>query len=724
MQNHKPQDVASASLLALPASTPAVVSKPEEEPSTDTDADEPPDRRPLGLSPTSKRFQKSAVRLAPEGYPSLLTKALQSHSEDDSFEGPVVLRRSSRRRRSVASNISVASTADLSCDTALTTPARTSSPSPRLPQESFATANTGFAAANGSTPVDVPPQNGEKKRCISFACAATPQPRVSPETVTPKPVPAFVAPKRPCIKFACVAGQPDTPQQAATKPRASRSSVILSTAPSKVRSPSRNSRSNRSVTPKRSLENNDTVRFRNFLSAGPNDLNDEASRFYEFATDEVQEDDWIRQDAVKQQRRLTIEDTLQMELAIRRLGKEAEEEAEQEEADAGEDDLADDADDIDDDDDDDGDDDDDEAGDDEDNADLDDGSECDSSEGYRTDEEAGFAESDDDDDDGLVLWSTSGHMLATRVAAGSFQRRVSVGDLSDSSAFSPGHAASSRRKMSRSLPRKTVRPDTPDLPDSTDFVCGTLDEDRPLEEAYLTCINARKTEKLRLIPQDIDPSFPTSEPEDEDDESFRPLHRNSEEHVWLHGEIEGLDLDDDHVERRKKKADSPKRLHSPPPRARGRSPPPRRLFDRHSPPRRLRSPPPPQSTVSPHASPIHGGQRIAFKALAFRPGLTHTKSLPRAAALMGHLNATSHHRKKPAAVSKEGHVRGAIDIVKGMEHRRQRRREKFKEKQCNRARKGLAPERRPQPGKGAERMRELGLLMAGKLSPKNYVLSV
>ncbi|EJT74323.1 hypothetical protein GGTG_08164 [Gaeumannomyces tritici R3-111a-1] len=714
MQNHKPQDFPSASLLALHAITPAVASKTEEEPSTD--ADEPPDERPLGLSPTSKRFQKAIFRPVPECYPSLLTKALQSHSEDDSLEGREDLRPSSRRRRSLASNISVASTADLSCDTALTTPARTSSPSPRLPQESFATVDAGLDAVKVARQTGVP-QNGEKKRCISFACAAAPQPRAPTEIVTPKPVPTIVAPKRPCIKFACDAGKTDAPQKAAPKTRASGSNVMLSAAPRKIRSPSTNSRSNRSATPRRSTENNATVRFRNFLSASPNDLKDEASRFHEFATDEVQEDDWIRQDTVNAQRRLTIEDTLQMELAISRLGKEAEEEAEQEEADAGEADQADNADDVDD-----------EDGDDGDDADLDDawagyGSDHESSDGYRTDEEDGFAESDDDDDDGLVLWSTSGHSAATRIPASSFQRRVSISELSDSSAFSPGHATSSRRKMSRSSPRNPVRPDTPDLPDSTDFVCGTLDEDRPLEEAYLTCINARKTEKLRLIPQDIDPSFPTSEPEDEDDASFRPLHRNSEEHVWLHGEIEGLDVDDDHVERPKKKLNSPKRLHSPPPRARGRSPPPRRLFDRHSPPRRLRSPPPPQATVSPHASPIHGGQRVVFKALAFRPGLTHTKSLPRAPALMGHLKS-SHHRKRPAPISKEGHVRGAIDIVKGLEHRRQRRREKFKEKQCNRARKGLAQERRPQPGKGAERMRELGLLMAGKLSPKNYVLSV
>lgn len=719
MQNHKPQDFPSASLLALHASTPAVASKTEEEPSAD--ADEPPDERPLGLSPASKRFQKAIFRPVPGCYPSLLTKALQSHSEDDSFEGRADLRRSCRRRRSLASNISVASTADLSCDTALTTPARTSSPSPRLPQESFAIADAGPVTGKGARQTDVP-QSGEKKRCISFVCAAAPQPRAPSEAVTPKPVPTIVAPKRPCIKFACDAGQPDAPQKAAQKTRTSGSNVMLSTAPRKIRSPSTNSRSNRSLTPRRSMDNNATVRFRNFLSAGPNDLKDEASRFHEFATDEVQEDDWIRQDTANAQRRLTIEDTLQMELAISRLGKEAEEEAEQEEADAGEADLADDGDDVDDDDGD-------EDGDGEEDIDLDDawaghdGSEYESSDGYRTDEEDGFAESDDDDDDGLVLWSTNSHSAATKIAASSFQRRVSIGELSDSSAFSPGHATSSRRKMSRSSPRDAARPDTPDLPDSTDFVCGTLDEDRPLEEAYLTCINARKTEKLRLIPQDIDPSFPTSEPEDEDDSSFRPLHRNSEEHVWLHGEIEGLDLDDDHVERRKKKVDSPKRLHSPPPRARGRSPPPRRLFDRHSPPRRLRSPPPPQSTASPHASPIHGGQRVALKTLAFRPGLTHTKSLPRAPALMGHLKS-SQHRKKPAAVPKEGHVRGAIDIVKGLEHRRQRRREKFKEKQCNRARKGLAQERRQQPGKGAERMRELGLLMAGKLSPKNYVLSV
>ena len=53
------------------------------------------------------------------------------------------------------------------------------------------------------------------------------------------------------------------------------------------------------------------------------------------------------------------------------------------------------------------------------------------------------------------------------------------------------------------------------------------------------------------------------------------------------------------------------------------------------------------------------------------------------------------------------------DIVKGLEQKRQRRKEKFYQKHCNRKNKaGDRP--KPQPGRGAERMRELGLLMAGK----------
>ena len=115
---------------------------------------------------------------------------------------------------------------------------------------------------------------------------------------------------------------------------------------------------------------------------------------------------------------------------------------------------------------------------------------------------------------------------------------------------------------------------------------------------------------------------------------------------------------------------------------------------------------------------------IPFVPLGTRPGLTHTKSLPRApnvfcrqyrAAQLAAANGNDGNDEN------DGHRRGAIDIVKGLEHKRQRRKEKFHQKHAKA--KGHV-ERRPQPGKGAERMRELGLLMAGKTGRNDpYILS-
>lgn len=85
-------------------------------------------------------------------------------------------------------------------------------------------------------------------------------------------------------------------------------------------------------------------------------------------------------------------------------------------------------------------------------------------------------------------------------------------------------------------------------------------------------------------------------------------------------------------------------------------------------------------------------------------------------------------RARAGTLTKGDHVRGAIDIVKGLEQKRQRRKEKFYQKYCNRARKNQAQAqaqgKRPVPGQGAQRMRELGLTMAGKIGPGKYVLSV
>jgi len=102
--------------------------------------------------------------------------------------------------------------------------------------------------------------------------------------------------------------------------------------------------------------------------------------------------------------------------------------------------------------------------------------------------------------------------------------------------------------------------------------------------------------------------------------------------------------------------------------------------------------------------------------------LTHTKSLPRGPFLFPNLKPVR--RSRASTANKETHVRGAIDIVKGLEQKRQRRKEKFYQKYCNRARKEKAQVRRPPAGQGAVRMREVGLIMAGKIGQGNYVLSI
>jgi hypothetical protein len=444
----------------------------------------------------------------------------------------------------------------------------------------------------------------------------------------------------------------------------------------------------------------------------------------------VLEDDWIRRDHKSGSGRITIDDTLKKENAIRKLGEEVEEEEEledqlEEEADNGDDDdqVVDNEDDVDDEDDDDVD---------EDGTDVefDDDQSADESiadggsDGYNTDNEVGFADSDEEDDD-LDLWTT-GLVVNQLTLSGvtPVRRRSSFAGemLSDSSL--------NGRKERRTRAKRVPRAATPELPDSTDFVCGTLDEDKALEEAYVSRVMARRKEKLHPIPQDIDPSFPTSEPEDEAEDLYINGHHGSDDQMF--GEMEELSDGMDRKKHHHKNASpkryhspapkrhhspAPKRHHSPAPRARGRSP--RRLFDGHS-PRRLRSPPP-QVSRSPAASPVVAGQGIGFKPLATRPGLVFTKSLPRTPAVFGPVKTR---RGRSGTITQENHVRGAIDIVKGLEQKRQRRKEKFYQKYCTRARKNPAQTKRPAPGQGAQRMREVGLTMAGKLGQGNFVLSI
>jgi len=695
---------------------------------------------------------------------SLLTQALLTSPElvpvGEANLDPVSNLTRGMSTASTHSNASAASTADLTSDGGLTSPARTTTPSPPIPPAAH-TGLDGFHAkpdvhlnlvigqegkgqsalhqASASTnPQESTVEAGlGRRRCITFACG----PKSSPQNgdakeIGPKPTSSeerakpAEPPKRPCmLRFAC----PTKPaQQDAPLTKNKRTARFqsppppaekLSPATPKVR-PHRDSESIISATPRSVLNSPVVTRSRKPPVFDQPELErSEATRFHEFASSVDEEDEWVHEQTVHRHR-ITVNDTLKKENAIRQLGEEAEEEALQEE----DEELLDN-----------------EIGEDDDDQ---DGDEIDSSDGgNETDDEEGFAQSDDESDAGsdYQFWTPGSTTAATSTDHVEHIRPSTRRSTSESSIESiiqsgqtfhdNGDSANRSRKPRR--PSKLalkVRPGTPDLPDSTDFVCGTLDEDRPLEAAYMSCLKERKRSKHMTIPQDIDPSFPTSDFEDEDE--VEAVTEGSDEQLWIKGQLD--DYDDATLRGRKKSATgsrtspihSPKRLHSPPPPKRGlvhRSPPPRRLFG-HS-PKRMRSPAPARNMNSPPStrrtslaiSPKRQVHEMKVTHLAQRPHLTETKSLPRSPNPFWHGRIDVGRSAEPSAgsslktsgpPSREPYYRGPIDIVTGLEKKRQRRKEKFWRQHCRQA--GKDRDRKPLPGKGAERMRELGLEMAGK----------
>ncbi|CAK7565079.1 MAG: hypothetical protein SEPTF4163_002987 [Sporothrix epigloea] len=842
MPNYTRHDTATSNVLVWTAHAANSV----EEEDAAADADEPPDSArhtaaaadQQDLSTVCHLFDKNVVNRPKQRAESLLTRALQSQSEDEIADHITDSDLFSRRRRSITSNTSLASTAGFTSDTGTTTSPRTSSPSPHRISLGFAPISVTAHGAKGGDVIDVatklaalsilqdktkktteaktPPRAPSRKRCISFACGAVkpsqltkPASPSSPVTKAPGPddtpkaayallaqsvpkaePPEPVQPKRSRIRFACPARPADVDKSRLSTPKEDMPNdrKLVARRPSPAPEPKsptimrklmqrpnagRPPRSSKySSASRQSSRSPIATRSKKYYNAEPSDLDNESSRFHEFASDAPLEDDWLRRDKITVQQRLTIDDTLKKEMAIRLLGKEAEEEAEQEEEDNDIDDHV-----VDDDEDDDGD------ADDNDNFERENklfdgrfaGYSSGGEDGYNTDIEPGFASSDDEDD-GLILWSTNqpnngrrqesfdnDHPTLYLCGTPGF-RRLSVDEHSDSSAFIAGQAIRQDRPKNRDLVNSIRRLATPELPDSTDFVCGTFDEDRPLEEAYQSHIAALKRGKVHVIPQDIDPSFPTSDPDNNsDDEPVKykrgqQAHESADDRLW---EIEDIHNDEaDRTDmRRRKKTESPRRCRSPPPpKLRGRSPAPRRRVDRADPsdrqlPNRLLKSPAPKVMFIPNVAQSSAGipsslaslvdapnksGRPMFPALISRPGLTQAKSLPRPSAIFrqqqqpctgtGQVQPPKPIRR-PKANSFSGtkqprHIRGAIDIVKGLEQKRQRRREKYQQKYCHRARKGQVPERRTQRGKGTERMRELGLLMAGKIPQGNYVLSI
>lgn len=644
----------------------------------------------------------------------------------------------------------------LTSDGGLTSPARTTTPSPPPPVVNHG----GFAslisidimaAAKGPTgdglQVDEttgPDRSQEikveeglgRRRCISFACgrqSITGKQRDQPaatqanSNLSLKPADP---PKRPCmLRFACPmkTSQSDLSKsengcKSINNPMPPKATLVV-----RIPDASLEERRNSASTPKTNpVKRTSTT----LVSSQPRKSQvfnridfqkSEATRFHEFAGPFNAEDEWINEQTAYRQK-ITINDTLRKENAIRKLAEEAEEEALEEEADEELDKY--------------------------DNEFNDDDrgySDQASDGGNETDDEEGFADSEDESDGnsdyqfwtpGLTTAATStDHLEHIRPLA---HRAASESSIEFTNDAKKGSTRAWKQPGTHRSPR--MRPRTPELPDHAEFVIGTLDEDRPLEDAYMSCLEERRRSRHKPIPQDIDPSFPTSEPEvDNDDNEEDNATQVHDEPEWVTGRPDSSGEEHSNCKKNGSPSTkfsnspmlSPQRMHSPPPK-RGtvhRSPPPRRLFGQ--PTHRLRSPPPmhrnltsppssrrPSASGSPHE--LHG---IDMPHLAQRPNLTHTTSLPRTPNPFWdqHRRSRFHGSDSPLVGTSprstgpspmDLHSRGPIDIVQGLETKRQRRKDKFWRQHCRNA--GKEKERRCQPGKGAERMRELGLEMADR----------
>lgn len=666
------------------------------------EADEPPDQRiDDGVvyikSPTVLRDPKE----------SLLTRALKSNSPELSpSEQPYSPTDNIfQYRSSYPQNHAGVPTADLTSDGG--PPSLSNSPSP--PFASQFTHHLSPTAQKPASPNVKTADRGEsqveanlgRKRCISFACGAQskePQPAVDTntraETAPPEP------PKRQrTISFACCpVREPGTRRERSPSRRASfKSRPRGSPAPfARKASLEQNGIPSTQASKDQPEKTASLAERRGIQMTGLGKFEaSEQTRFHEFASSVDEDPEWVTNEP-EHTDKITLNDCLKKENAIRRLGEEAEEEAREDEEEEDEDEDADDLDD-------------------------DDSTDYDFSddEGNESDNEAGFAESDDESEKGSdsELWvpsntaTPSWNLNVFHRPDVDRSRRDSYTSADSANEVQPFWLSTHRGRNAHRTKSIKMRPGTPKLPDSTDFVCGTLDEDRPLEAAYKSCLEQRRLSKQIPIPQDIDPSFPAPDPEEEDSsDSFSD--DEAEE-----GFNDDISRGRHEQARKASPLRSPKRLHSPPPRRHGRSSP-----------KRLRSPPPPKGKSPPPAigdralrdevpSQPHVGFNIS--GLVQRPiGMARTKSLPRTPnPFFSGLDSSrrwscfpplEEYPSREQSRTREVHTRGPVDIVEGLERKRQKRKEKFWRQHCRKIAKEEM-ERRPVPGKGAERMKELGL---------------
>ncbi|KAJ5964137.1 uncharacterized protein N7479_004013 [Penicillium vulpinum] len=696
------------------------------------DVDEPPDHVMHATRMNSDQIV--LARPTVNRKESLLTRALKSSPEMSPTDPHTSHYDSYMYRSYPHSNMSGLSTAELTSDGGLTSPSLSNTPSPPLPPQMMR--NTALMGKNNLAPklkvVDASETSVEanlgRKRCISFACGRKTDEKiqlgssVSPsqsQELPPKPqAPKELSVEEPSIQplkrkttltFACpgretVCQRERSPaRKSSIRPRcrgspapaARRASPTLKETLKEVPKEASKEASKEAVSVSTDRKGVPTSGLGKFEES-------EATRFHEFASSMDEDDEWVNREADYTQK-ITLNDCMKKEMAIRRLGEQAEEEALDEEDDM--EDLPDDDSTV---------------------------HDFSSDDGNESDNEAGFADSDESEDEGsdTEFWGSSRRVpeptsqpadarLSTMERRASNTSFDSMTDDHLNWLPAPVQRISSRRasKPSKSI---KIRPRTLNLPDSTDFVCGTLDEDRPLELAYKSCLEERRRLKEVVIPQDIDPSFPTSDPEDEDDDE--DLEPSEIEHSGLssagrrdetaRGRPEG-------DTRKQSPRRSPRRLMSPPPRRTGRASP-----------KRLKSPPPPMRTRSPIPTKweftedmhiVESPEGLNISHLVQRRPLVRTKSLPRdpnpffTGLDKDHrwqgIPPFSESPEDEHSRARELHTRGPVDIVEGLEKKRQKRKEKFWRQHCRKAAKEQMG-KRPIPGHGAERMKELGLEVA------------
>lgn len=654
------------------------------------EVDEPPDFQP--------QYYKQAVH-KPVPHSSLLSQALSSPEL-----GPVDRGQYGRQSQPISYwSLSGASTAELTSDGGMSS--RSHSPSPPTPEilltygrmlQNRKASNKNDTEAIHVVEEDVAVEGLARRRCIRFACGAEPPSRKSSTDDYPiVAVTENIQSHPTSIRFAANI-------QAA---RPERGSV--------VKSPPHTT----SCVPKAIPQ--------------PSPALNSAMRFHEFASSCEETESWMIQVPDKT-RLLRVDGVLAKEKDIRKLSEEVEAEVKQEEEEAGE--LGQ----TDDDDDDDGEslgdeladweegeegEDEDEDGEEEDEDEDEDGKDNGEEEGEadeylsgnESDNEEGFASDSDDDGSFFSYPRHSGYPLplSHKPIFPHITVPLSVGSLNASTSNSDQHLASIN------------------LPDSTDFVCGTFDEDKALEDAYVCALVEQKRAKYGITPQDIDPSFPSEESDSEEEYCIKSP--GTPEHAWTRGRMSFSEEEAPRgkkihsiLTREKTLNEGKIRFNSPAPQRRAHSPAPKR---------RIMSPPPPAqrgfrvTPISRRNSNEHSPRptlpRRGLRALS-PPHPTRNVSHPNFT--RGHIERTKSLPKgcKPSLKSFGANtqettvddnptirVRGAIDIVKGLEKKRERRRNKLARQRASYTRKG----------EGVEKMRVLGLML-GKGKQAQWMISV